>query len=829
MGVAWLTLRADLRRRWRPMLGMVVLIGLVSGVVLVAAAGARRTSTAYPRLLRWASTAQLDLVPGQPRAGAAGQGRTGYYAAVSQLPQVASLSAVDLLGMAVQPPHGPPDLNINTTASLDAATGLTVNRVRVLAGRLYDPADPRAVMIDQRMAGLAHVGPGGILHVLGIPGFTSAHPDLRHEKRLALRVSAVVRFADGIVPDNAGSAEPRALFSPAFVRQYVAGRYPWLAISDYAGVRLRPGASLASFTRGARSLARQYPATRGTVDVVSLADAVVAVQRAIRPQVVALAAFAVLAGLIGLVILAQMLGRQVSLDAADHPILRALGASRGTLAATSLLRVGAATLGGALLGVGLAIAASPLMPIGLARLAEPDPGVEVNLAILGAGLAVAAVAPLLLVFPAAWRAASPAPGLPGAAEPAYPGRPSRLGSALGMAGSVTGGLGVRMALEPGRGRTAVPVRSALAGTAVAVAALVAATVFGASLLGLVGVPHRYGQNWTQDVDFMQPTAPAPLVARLIATQPQVRGYAVGNFGTIAVNGQVVPAIGVTQVRGRGFLTMISGRLPRRPGEIALGQRTLRATGTRLGQRVRVSVNGRVARLRVVGEAVFPSFTEGGSSATDLGLGAAVAPSLLSTPFRPTGCLHGLTCYSFILIRYPPDTALRIADRRLEAAFSRSGCLPSAGCYTLTADQRPSDIRDYSGVRDTPLFLGALLGLLAVGTLSHALLAGVRRRYRELALLKTLGLLRSQLLRVVFWEASTLAGAALLVGLPLGVLAGRWAWVIFARSAGVAPQADVPVPLVLLAIPATLLLANLIAAGPGWTAARVPAATVLRSE
>ena len=530
MGAAWLTLRADLRRRWRPMLGLVLLIGLVSGVVLVAAAGARRTSTAYPRLLRWASAAQLDLVPGQPRAGYTGSGRTGYYAAVARLPQVASVSAVDLLGMAVQPPHGPPDLNINTTGSLDAATGRTVNRVRVLAGRLYDPADPHAVMIDQRMARLAHVGPGGTLHVLAIPGFTSAHPDLRGEKRLALRVSAIVRFADGIVPDNAGSAEPRALFSPAFVRQYVAGRYPWLAISDYAGIRLQPGASLASFTQAARSLARQYPATRGTVDVVSLADASVAVQRAIRPEVVALAAFAALAGLIGLVILAQLLARQVSLDAVDYPILRALGASRGTLTRTSLLRVGVLTLGGGLLGVGLAVAASPLMPIGLARLAEPDPGVEVNLAILGAGLAVAAIAPLLLVFPTAWRAASPAAGPPGLAEPAYAGRPSRLGSALGMAGSVTGGLGVRMALEPGRGRTAVPVRSALAGTAVAVAALVAATVFGTSLLGLVGAPHRYGQNWTQDVNFMQPSAPATLVARLIATQPLVRGYAVGNFG-----------------------------------------------------------------------------------------------------------------------------------------------------------------------------------------------------------------------------------------------------------------------------------------------------------
>ena len=71
------------------------------------------------------------------------------------------------------------DSNINATGSLNASTGLTVDRVRVLAGRLYDPADPQAVMIDQRMATLAHVGPGGTLHVLAIPGYTSAHPDVR--------------------------------------------------------------------------------------------------------------------------------------------------------------------------------------------------------------------------------------------------------------------------------------------------------------------------------------------------------------------------------------------------------------------------------------------------------------------------------------------------------------------------------------------------------------------------------------------------------------------------------------------------------------------------
>jgi ABC-type lipoprotein release transport system permease subunit len=148
---------------------------------------------------------------------------------------------------------------------------------------------------------------------------------------------------------------------------------------------------------------------------------------------------------------------------------------------------------------------------------------------------------------------------------------------------------------------------------------------------------------------------------------------------------------------------------------------------------------------------------------------------------------------------------------------------------VITDQRPGDIKNYAAIRDTPLVLGAVLVLLAVGTLAHVLLTGVRRRRRDLAVLKTLGLVRSQVLRVVGWEASALAGAALLVGLPLGVLAGRWAWAIFAGSAGVSGAPDVPVPLVLAAVPVTLVLANLIAAGPGWDAARLRPAAVLRTE
>src|SRR5206468_2070490 len=107
-----------------------------------------------------------------------------------------------------------------------------------------------------------------------------------------------------------------------------------------------------------------------------------------------------------------------------------------------------------------------------------DPGTEVNLAVLGAGLVAVAVLPLAVLVPAAWRAAGREGGPLAAAEPA---RPSRLACVAALAGSVPGSVGVRMAFEPGRGRTAVPVRSAVAGTIVAVAAVVAAVVFGTSL------------------------------------------------------------------------------------------------------------------------------------------------------------------------------------------------------------------------------------------------------------------------------------------------------------------------------------------------------------
>src|SRR5580698_818299 len=85
MAPVWFALRAGLRRKWRALVSLALLLGLAGGVVLTAAAGARRTDTAYPRLQNWANAAQLDVLPGAVVPP--------YFAALTRMPQVTAMSS----------------------------------------------------------------------------------------------------------------------------------------------------------------------------------------------------------------------------------------------------------------------------------------------------------------------------------------------------------------------------------------------------------------------------------------------------------------------------------------------------------------------------------------------------------------------------------------------------------------------------------------------------------------------------------------------------------------------------------------------------------------
>jgi FtsX-like permease family len=827
------SLGSDLRSRWRPLLGLILLLGIVGGAVLACATGARRTDTAFGRLLTWAHASQVQVVTG---------GGASYYRALARLPEVADISEMVYDDAVPVTRHGLSAQQVTALSSPDNSFGVRTDRVKILAGRMWRPTNTHAVLIDEQLAVQYHLGPGSTFRIAIIPqNPVTGNAEPGKAVIVSEKVSAVVAFDDQIVPATTANAQPMALLSPPFARSRLA------ASASYGtgiSVSLKPGVSEAEFTAAALALGGGKAGTyntggsgsgaNGGVYLTDLTAEAAASQRAIHPQAVALGAFALLAALLLAAVAGQLLSRQLVIDARDFPVLRALGMTPGQLTALSLARIAVVTVVGGVVAVGVAILASPLTPIGPARVAEPQPGLAVNLAMLGAGLALIVLVPLALVLPTARRTAANYAGAWSSAESAAPDRSSRTAAALGAGSSVTRRVGVRMALEPGRGRTAVPVRSALTGTVIAVAATVAAAVFSTSFVHLLDTPAQYGQDWQQELDFSFGGIGGPIIAKIAAAQPGLAGYAAGNYGQVTINGARVPAIGIAAIRGRDYVTVLAGRAPATASEIALGAQTLRDLRLHVGQRVTVvfsALTGNTEEIHkpeamtIVGVAVFPAFGQGTLVATDLGIGAVVRADVLSVPDSQTGCEGN--CYNFMLTRYRPGTSKTAEVASLTAATKKIGCPPQV-CQVVS-DQRPSEVRNYSAVQKTPLILGLVLALLAIATLAHVLVTSVQRRRRELAVLKVLGMARSQLVSVVLWQAGAISLVSLAIGIPVGVLAGRWAWALFAGSAGVPDVPAISVVELLAVIPVTLALACFVAAIPGSAAARVRPALALRAE
>jgi hypothetical protein len=387
-------------------------------------------------------------------------------------------------------------------------------------------------------------------------------------------------------------------------------------------------------------------------------------------------------------------------------------------------------------------------------------------------------------------------------------------------------VGIRLALEPGRGRTAVPVRSALAGTVVAVAAVAAAFTFGNNLVRLVHTPKLYGQTWSVAVDTQFGRLPPNATVNLLQKQKGVTGWTFGDHADVTIAGKNVATIGLTPGRGPELWPkIVDGRAPSAPDEIVLGSKTLAAAHRHVGDTIVVTPQraDRGQPMHIVGRAVFPFFGQGSFTPTGLGDGAAIQdPPRDASPDDPAG-------YNFVLVRMAPGTgAAAIASFRRNIEQATGLCPQDQVCGVETA-KRPVDILNYTRIQATPLALAGLLALLAVATIAHLLVTSIRRRRRDLAVLKTMGFVRPQVSSAVAWQATTLVGVALLVGVPLGAAAGRWVWQEFAFRIGIAPDPRVPLITLLLFIPVAVVVANLLAAGPGWVAGRLKPAPVLRTE
>ena len=451
------------------------------------------------------------------------------------------------------------------------------------------------------------------------------------------------------------------------------------------------------------------------------------------------------------------------------------------------------------------------MPIGVSRRTEVDHGVWTDWLILGPG-AVMLLALVVLggVF-AGWRAARAATAR-GAdlARASDPSRVSRLIEASSL--PVSAATGVRMALVRGRGRHAIPVTSLLVGAAVGLAGVTAALTFGASLRRVVTTPSRYGVTADAQVGNYADRDNAERGRRLLEGNPDVAAFAgettVSDAAT--VDGVEVPVIVRFEGKGNVPFAVIAGKSPTRSDEIALGLNTARQLGKHLDDTVTVDhpVLSGPEILRVVGLVVLNSQSGLG---IEPGTGAAVDSSVADVPeVFPSG----------YLVRFGPGVDHDAAANRLREQFFDSTVYPVIP---------PTVIGNYSRVSYLPGILAAVLIVLALGVLVHGLITVVRRRRHELAILKAMGFTGNQVLISTGWEATAISAVALLVGVPLGVLAGRLGWRLTARSLGVTTGLRLPWVGLVIVVVATILVVNLAATGPGLQARRVRAADALRTE
>ncbi len=809
MAAVWVRARVELRRRWRATVVLAVLVGLAGGATIAGVAGARRTASAMDRFVAYSKPMGLFVFDVEGDLD---------LEAVARLPQVADSGQGAYALMTTGTPTGQPDpaalgsispfVRVTTTG-----LGATSDLPYLVEGRLADPDQALEVVVNEEAAARHGLEPGATLLMWAYApeqfGDVSDGARLPEGPALELLVTGIIRLPFDLDPrprdpEVIYSGRGTMLLGPAFWQQYGDEVAAFGGDGEELDVRLREDADVESFEASVRAL----PGGDGVeIQVGSESERVQQeAERATGAEAAALVAFAALAGVAGLLVVGQALSREVQLGGGEHPSLLALGMTRRQLLATTLLRASAIAGPGALLAAGTAVAASPLAPIGLARRAEIEPGIAFDVPVVALGAVAVVVAVFARAALAGWRWA-PGPAGPDRREQPVSAVADRLAGAGLPPTTVTG---VGMALGGGTRGRKVLVGTALAG-ALAVALGAGALGFGASLQRLGSSPELQGWGW--DVVVGNPNDEEDLGVvgpERLAGRPFVEGFTAVSetLEPLSIDSLDVDAAGLELVAGTVFPPLVEGRPPMGPGEVVLGGQTMQRLGLSVGDGLQARLGGQDLSLEVVGQAVLNPAVQ---FAFSLDEGAVLSLEELREVNPDAPVTH-------FLVRYREGTDEAAAFATLQDDWGK----------TVLRSQPPVEVQNLRRVANLPVALAVLVSGLALATLGHALVTSVRRGRGDLAVLRVIGFRGRDLAATLRWQATTLAVAALAIGLPLGVAAGRWAWRAAAGGFGDAAVVT-PVPALLLIVAATLVMANLVAALPVRSAARTRPAVALRAE
>ena len=699
---------------------------------------------------------------------------------------------------------------ISTVALLD---NLRFSRPILLAGRLPKANEVHDVVVNPSAAFDGHLRVGSTMQ---LRAFTPANTQrvlqgsdqVPTGPTVSVRVVGIVRTPSDLsvapaAPGVVFEGQDEMLFTPGFYSHYHA------RVAD-AGVglsyRLKDDAGLQGFLASVdRRFGEAVQVQPGSDDLAAAANA----QHATHLEAVALMLFGILAALLTLTMVAQAIVRQAYLDAANFPTLRALGMKRTQLAMTGGLRAGFTVTAGAVLAVGIAWLCSPTMPIGLARQAEIKPGFDADWLVFLVGTASLIVILTAWATLASWRASGH-----GSHETETAGRRSARWHWLRLSGlPTTSAVGIHMALDSRRG--SVPVRTMVLSAVVAIAAVCATVIFGANLDRLASQPQLQGWSWDVSVGNPHSDDVSARAVPLLSRNADIAGFTAVSLSTSNVvfagrHGHDADGLfGFSAVKGHVLPPFTQGRAPRTSNEIAFGATTLRDLGLRVGDRVEVT-NGTIRRpLLITGQMVLtPSVV---NNQVPLGHGSLMT-------LRGLRSLDASAPVNVFLIRFAEGVNHENALTTLSQEFPGTVLKPIL----------PPDIENLRRVDGLPKLLIALVALVALVTIGHSIVVSVRSRRRDLAVMRTMGFVGRQISAVVAWQLTTIVAIGLVIGVPVGIVTGRWAWTLVTNQLGLPPNPMVP-PLLLLVVPVSLLAANVVALIPGRMASRARLSSVLRAE
>ncbi|HEU5387519.1 MAG TPA: FtsX-like permease family protein [Streptosporangiaceae bacterium] len=800
-------LRIDSRRRWRSLLVLALLVALATATVLAATAGARRGHNVVERLWTGTLPATVTVLPNQP----------GFdWARVRALPEVAAVSEF------------PVTFGYQVACCPDAGTGFppigdelgrTIERPFILAGRMFDPARADEVMVTPLFAKLYHkrVGDTVTLLLASMKQANAQYDGSAGPPRgpaVKARITGIVRSPWLSIGGDGPGAKGGVQASPALWVKYKANIFGDNG-QNYinALIRLKGGEAAIPAFRADLARVSGRPDIDAWINRENFGNTV---ERITGYEAACLLAFALAALVAALFLVGQSVARYTSATVADLQVLQAVGMTPRQAVASATAPPLLAALAGSTLGVVAAIVASRWMPIGFAAYLEPRPGISADWLILGPGWLVG---PVLV---AAGSAAAAALALTARRRLAVP-RRSRV-----VAAATTAGLGVpvvvgaRFALEPGRGRAAVPVRPALLGAVAGVLGVLAAFTFAAGVSDAAANPARFGQTWQLDT-FLglngQDFGPASQVLRAVAADRDVTGVDDARVGG-AQSGQVsIESYTDEPVGGKRIpVVLTGGRMPAAANEIVLAPTTASDMHAGIGSVIKLTGSTVPRAMTVTGIGFVP---EGPHNEYDQG--AWLTSAGYDRIFRGA---HYAFKFHLGTVALRPGADIDAVSRRLTA---KAASIKGGGVFSFQPGIPLSAVQAVKDMAALPLVLSAFLAVLAIGAVGHALSIAVSRRGHELAVLRALGLTRYQSRLVIGTQATLLATIGLAFGIPLGLILGRILWHAVADMTPFAYQPPLAALALLLVAPAALLAANLLAAWPARRAARMHAGQILRTE